>query len=79
MENNNIIIDRDEYEKLIITAYAFDFLTDSLFINASLGFSGNSMYFSNDRINDVLRVMAADRYDARLDELIAARKEAQEA
>lgn len=78
MENNNIIIDRDEYERLIITAYAFDFLTDSLFINASLGYADNSLYFSIDRINDVLRVMAANRYDARLAELIAA-KEAQEA
>lgn len=78
MENNNIIITRDEYEKLIITAYAFDFLTDSLFINATLGYSEKSMYFSNESINDVLRVMAANRYDARLAELIAA-KEAQEA
>ena len=79
MENNNIIIDRDEYEKLIITAYAFDFLTDSLFINASLSYSEDFMYFSDDRINDVLRVMAANRYDARLAELIAAKKGAQEA
>lgn len=78
MENNNIIMDRDEYERLIITAYAFDFLTDSLFINASLGYSDKALYFSIDRINDVLRVMAANRYDARLAELIAA-KEAQEA
>ena len=73
MENNNIIIDRDEYEKLIITAYAFDFLTDSIFINSSLSYSEESLRFNDDSLNDVLKVMAAERYDARFAELKAAK------
>lgn len=70
MENNNIIIDRDEYDKLILTAYAFDFLKDSLFINAKLyGTNSTMLYFNDEKLNDILKVMCPNEYDARFAEL----------
>lgn len=69
---NKIIIDRDEYDKLILTAYAFDFLKDSLLINARLyGTNPTTLYFSDGQINDVLKIMCPNEYDARFAELKA--------
>lgn len=65
-----VIINRDEYDKLILTAYAFDFLKDSLLINAKVyGANPTSLYFSDAPINDILRIMCPNEYDARFAEL----------
>lgn len=67
---NKIIIDRDEYDKLILTAYAFDFLTDSLLMNAKIySNSEEHLYFSDEKTSDVLKLMCPNAYDARLAEL----------
>lgn len=69
---NKIIIDRDEYDKLILTAYAFDLLKDSLLINARLyGTNPTSLYFNDEKINDILKVMCPNGYDTRFAELKA--------
>lgn len=66
---NKIIIDRDEYDKLILTAYAFDFLTDSLLMNAKIYINSEHLYFSDEKTSDVLKIMCPKAYDARLAEL----------
>lgn len=66
---NKIIIDRDEYDKLILTAYAFDFLKDSLLMNSKIYSSSEYLYFSDEKTSDVLKVMCPNEYDARFAEL----------
>ena len=69
---NKVLIDREEYDKLILTAYAFDFLKDSLLINARLyGADHTNLYFNDEKINDILKVMCQNEYDARFAELKA--------
>lgn len=62
-------IDRNEYDNLILTEFAFGCLKASLLNNAKRGYQGKSLIFDESALNEILSILIPDEYKAKIKEL----------
>jgi hypothetical protein len=59
-----VTINREDYDRLLVTAYAFDFLTNSLLMNAGKSYGlAKLLRFDEGHLNEVLSIMCPEKYD----------------
>lgn len=59
-----VTINREDYDRLLVTAYAFDFITNSMLLNAEASYGiAKLLRFDEGHLNETLSIMCPEKYD----------------
>lgn len=69
MNENTVVISKDEYKSILELAYKGAMLKDAVLDGATLGFCGDELYFGDREVATIFKYAFPNEYEGRLREL----------